>query len=247
MQNGGATRELKLATLDHLPKETMHGCDRPTLEDMGDTIRQKNLCGTRRLTVLAVGVKCEPTTPVSLSCTDTEPMPSSVESRAGPLVRGGHWGTKRRVDFAIGDDESDASGSESMRSKAYGAMQTRIKDAKNKKELNRAKAKATQPVKGPTNTTKRVKKSSAGGSQGSVEQKSDEKGRSLTILLARALEAVEHFEENNYPKKSDCTALEPLAKKLARVYEPCSMLVRQTELMEGLESTYSQNYDIRPR
>ena len=56
MQNGGATRELKLTTLDHLPKETMHGCDRPTLVDMGDKIRQKNLCGTRRLTVLAVGV-----------------------------------------------------------------------------------------------------------------------------------------------------------------------------------------------
>jgi hypothetical protein len=77
--------------------------------------------------------------------------------------------------------------------------------------------------------------------------KSDEKGRSLTHLLAQALQAVEHFEENNYPKKSDCTALEPLAKKLARVYEPCSMLVRQTELIEGLGSTYSQNYDIRPR
>ena len=58
---------------------------------------------------------------------------------------------------------------------------------------------------------------------------------------------MEHFEENDYPKKSDCTALEPLAKKLAKVHEPCSTLVRQTELMEGLGSTYSQNYDIRPR
>ena len=66
-------------------------------------------------------------------------------------------------------------------------------------------------------------KTSAGGSQGLVD-KSDEKGRSLTHLLAQALQAVEHFEENNYPKKSDCTAIEPLAKKLARVYEPCSML-----------------------
>ena len=66
-------------------------------------------------------------------------------------------------------------------------------------------------------------------------------------LLAQALQAVEHFEENSYLKKTDCTALEPLAKKLAKVYEPCSTLVRQTELMEGLGSTYSQNYDIRPR
>jgi hypothetical protein len=52
-----------------------------------------------------------------------------------------------------------------MKSKDYGAMQTRTKDAKNKKELHRAKAKAAQPVKGSTNTIKRVKKSSAGGSQ----------------------------------------------------------------------------------
>ena len=124
-------------------------------------------------------------------------------------------------------------------------MQTRIKDAKNKKEQNRDRAKAAvNLVKSSTNTKQRVKKS--GGSQGSVE-KNDEKGRSLTYLLAQALQAVEHFEENDYPKKSDCTALEPLASKMAKVYEPCSILVRQTELMEGLGSTYSQNYDIMPR
>ena len=58
---------------------------------------------------------------------------------------------------------------------------------------------------------------------------------------------MEHFDETDYPTKSDCTALIPLATKLAKVYEPCSILVRQTELMEGLGSTYSQNYDIRPR
>ena len=78
-------------------------------------------------------------------------------------------------------------------------------------------------------------------------EKNDQQGRALTHLLAQALEAVEHFEESEYPKRSDCTALAPLATKLAKVYEPCSMLVRQTELMEGLGSTYSQNYDIRPR
>ena len=60
------------------------------------------------------------------------------------------------MNFAI-DGESTASGSKSLQSKAYGAMQTRIKDAKNKKEQNRAKAKADKPTKGPTNTTKRVK------------------------------------------------------------------------------------------
>ena len=35
--------------------------------------------------------------------------------------------------------------------------------------------------------------------------------------------------------------------KIAKVYEPYSRLVKQTELMEGLGDTYSQNYDIRPR
>ena len=143
------------------------------------------------------------------------------------------------MDFAI-DGESNTLGSKSLQSKAYGAMQTRIKDAKNKKEQARAtreKAKAVKPTKGLTNTKKRVKKSSASGSQGSVE-KNDEKGRALTHLQAQALQAVEHFEESDYPKRSDCTALEPLAAKLAKVYEPCSTVVRQTELMEGLGSTY---------
>ena len=78
-------------------------------------------------------------------------------------------------------------------------------------------------------------------------EKNDQRGRALTHLLAQALEAVEHFEESDYPERSDCTALEPLAAKLAKVYESCSTLVRQAELMEGGGSTYSQNYDSRPR
>ena len=35
--------------------------------------------------------------------------------------------------------------------------------------------------------------------------------------------------------------------KVAKVYAPCSKLVKQTGLMEGLGDTYSENYDIRPR
>ena len=31
------------------------------------------------------------------------------------------------------------------------------------------------------------------------------------------------------------------------MYEPCSTLVRQTELTEGLGRTYSQDYDTGPR
>ena len=153
------------------------------------------------------------------------------------------------VEFAD-DGESEASGSKSLKSKslksrAYGAMQTRIADAKNKKEQqHRDRAKGAGKSANSSNTTKRVKKSS--GTQGSVE-KNDEQGRALTDLRAQALQAVEHFDEADYPTKSDCTALLPLATNLAKVYEPCSILVRQTELMEGLGSTYLQNYDIGPR
>ena len=78
-------------------------------------------------------------------------------------------------------------------------------------------------------------------------EKNDARGRALTNLFGMALVWVEHFEESEYPKRSDCTALDPLAAKLANVYESCSILVQQTELVEGLGSTYSQNYDIRPR
>ena len=81
-----------------------------------------------------------------------------------------------------------------------------------------------------------------------MEQKANEKkARELTNLLARALQSIEHHEESDYPKQSDCAALLPLAMKMAKVYKPCSKLVKQTELMEGLGDTYSENYDIRPR
>ena len=50
--------------------------------------------------------------PVSRLCSLTEEMPSSVESGSGPSIRGGSQGTtrKRRVEFAIDDGGSDASG-----------------------------------------------------------------------------------------------------------------------------------------
>ena len=81
-----------------------------------------------------------------------------------------------------------------------------------------------------------------------LEQKPNEtKARELTALLARALKSIEHHDESDYPKQSACAALLPLAMKIAKVYAPCSRLVKQTELMEGLGDTYSQNYDIRPR
>ena len=75
----------------------------------------------------------------------------------------------------------------------------------------------------------------------------EKKATKLTNLLARALQSIERHEESDHPEQSDCAALLPLAMKIAKAYGPCSRLVKQTELMEGLGDTYSQTYDIRPR
>ena len=76
----------------------------PDLKGHGRHSKAGNL-SLRRVTSNRAGGRCDiptPTTPVSnLSCTDTELMPSSVESGAGPLIRGSSWGTKRRVEFTI--------------------------------------------------------------------------------------------------------------------------------------------------
>jgi hypothetical protein len=40
------------------------------------------------------------------------------------------------------------------------------------------------------------------------------------------------------PKGSDCEALRPLALKIAKVYKPCALVVKRTELMEGLADTH---------
>jgi len=33
---------------------------------------------------------------------------------------------------------------------------------------------------------------------------------------------------------ADCTAPQPLALKLAKVYKPCALQIKKTELMEGV-------------
>ena len=44
-------------------------------------------------------------------------------------------------------------------------------------------------------------------------------------------------------KDADCAAMRPLALKLARVYKPCALVAKKTELMEGVGDTH----DLRPR
>ena len=50
-------------------------------------------------------------------------------------------------------------------------------------------------------------------------------------------------EEMDDAKEAECTALMPLALKLAKVYKPCAQMVKKTELMEGVADTHG----LRPR
>ena len=200
------------------------------------------------MTPYRAGGRCDlPTpkqSPVSRPYSLTEEMPSSVESGARPSIRGSAFGTKRRVGFDIEGVGTDASGSKSKRGDdpmiGYEAMQTRI--ANRKKELEKCAA-GTKPVKG--SNKKRVKKTKE--ARDSEQDANETRARELTCLLAQALKSIQHHEETDYPKQSDCAALLPLAMKVAKVYQPCSKLVKRTELMEAFGDTYSENYDIRPR
>ena len=80
---------------------------------------------------------------------------------------------------------------------------------------------------------------------GNDKKTTKKQARELTSLRKQALESTKHHEEGNPPRRSDCTctALLPLAAKIAKAYEPRSKVIQQTELMEGLRDIY----DIRPR
>ena len=68
----------------------------------------------------------------------------------------------------------------------------------------------------------------------------------LTSLLRPGLESIKHHEEGGEPCRLDCTALLPLASKIAKVYVSCSRLIRLTEPMEGLGLNLGDIYDMRP-
>ena len=74
----------------------------------------------------------------------------------------------------------------------------------------------------------------------------DEEGRKLTKYLDRALHDVARenlIEEMAEATVADCTALRPLALKLAKVYKPCALVVKKAELIEGVSDTHG----MRPR
>ena len=72
----------------------------------------------------------------------------------------------------------------------------------------------------------------------------NDEGRKLTKLIDQALHDIaDETEEMGDAKEADCTALRPLALKLAKVYGPCAQVVKKTELMEGVADTHG----VRPR
>ena len=152
--------------------------------------------------------------------------------------------TTRRVGFDIEDVGSDALGSKSKRGDGpmigYEAMQTRI--ANRKKEREKCTT-GTKPLKG---SNKKKGEEDQGSTRVGASCKRT-RVRELTCLLARALKSIKQNEETDYPKQSDCAALLSLAAKMAKVHGPCSKLIKQTEVMEGLGDTYSENYDIMSR
>ena len=69
----------------------------------------------------------------------------------------------------------------------------------------------------------------------------DEEGRKLTKLTDRALHDVPgETEEVTDAKEEDYAALRPLTLKLAKVYncKHCALVVKKTELMEGVADTH---------
>ena len=78
-----------------------------------------------------------------------------------------------------------------------------------------------------------------GPSKEAKKATTDDEGRKLTKLIDRALHDIpDEAEEVAEPKGSDCDALRPLALKIAKVHRPCALVVKNTELMEGLADTH---------
>ena len=67
----------------------------------------------------------------------------------------------------------------------------------------------------------------------------DDEGRKLTRLIDRALHDISgETEVVTEPKAADCAAPRPLSLKIAKVYKPCALVVKKTELMERVADTH---------
>ena len=91
----------------------------------------------------------------------------------------------------------------------------------NMRERIAARKKKTQMADEATKSSSSKGKASKDTKKATV----DEEGRKLTKCLDRALhDVVGETEEMEDATQADCTALQPLALKLAKVYKPCALV-----------------------
>ena len=111
---------------------------------------------------------------------------------------------------------------DNMRERIYSPGAPRKKKKQNKLIADEA----TKILSSKVNASKGTKKAT-------VDEEFE--GRELTKCLDRALHnCVGDMGDMEDATTADCTALRPLALKLAKVYKPCALVVKKTELMKGL-------------
>ena len=78
-------------------------------------------------------------------------------------------------------------------------------------------------------------------SEDSKKATTDNEGRKLTKLIDPALHDISGetgLGEMDDAKYADCATLRPRALKLTKGFKPCALVVRKTELMEGVADTH---------
>ena len=167
-----------------------------------------------------------PYTPAKPRRNPRRASPASVGSMASgvpaPVSIGGS-SSRKSVSKALSVDFGDNHAMENMRKRI--AVRKAQREDERKKQVPEG-AKGSQSTRG-------------GSSKEAKKATTDEIGRKLTKLIDRALHDIpEEAVEVAEPKSSDCEALRPLALKIAKVYKPCALVVKRTELMEGLADTH---------
>ena len=167
-------------------------------------------------------------TPIQPRRSPRRVSPSSVGSMAsGHLGPGSITGSSGRNSAskapsgAFGDDH------------AMERVRTRIASRNEKKKQVAEGATKSQSSRG--RASKETKKATT-----------DDEGRKLIRLIDRALHDISgETGEMDDANDADCTALGPLALKMAKVYTPCALVVKTTELMEGVGDTHGNDV-MRP-
>ena len=138
----------------------------------------------------------------------------------GPSPMAGSSGPRNSASKALSADFGDDHAMENLR--------MRIASRK-------ARAKDTTQVAEGANKSRSTQ---VGPSKEAKKEISDEQGRNLTRLIDRALHDISGGREVvTEPKAADCAALRSLALKFAKVYKPYALVVKKTELVDGLADT----------